>query len=159
MKIVKATGKDIPDLVFLNSFVQKIHADHHPEVFKSEPDNQELSRFFQEIIEESENVVFVAFVEEKAVGYLLATFGKRRENPFKYELHQAHIDQIVVQDGYRNQGIGDALVKRIEIFAREKGISRIGLDSWSFNEDAHGFFEKHGFSVYSISMWKTIKST
>jgi len=156
MKIIKATEKDIPDLVFLNSFVQGIHADHYPKVFKSEPCKQELTHLFQTVIEDEKSIVFVAIKEEKLIGYLWATFGKNRKNPFKYEQMQVYIHHVVVQDEYRKQGIGSELFSTIEKFARKKGILRIALDTWTFNENAHCFFEKHGYTVYKTSMQKSI---
>jgi len=158
MKIIKATVKNIPDLVFLNSFVQVIHANQYPDVFKSEPSEQELTDLFQTVIGDEKSIVFMAIKEEISVGYLWATFGKNRENPFKYEQSQVYIHHVVVQEEYRKQGTGSKLFSAIEKFAREKGISRIALDTWIFNDNAHSFFEKHGYKVYKTCMEKRINT-
>ena len=154
MKITEATKNNIPDIITLNSFVQKMHAYHYPDVFKSTVDEKEMASFFDGVLEKKENYILLAFKENKAVGYLWATFQHKSENPFKLERKQFYIHQVAVHEQYRNQNIGQALFSKLESIAKENGINNFALDSWAFNKDAHRFFEKLGFVTYNINMWK-----
>ncbi len=159
MKIYKATEKDITDLVFLNSFVQKIHAEQYPKVFKLSPDEREISNFFKKVIEKEKNLILVAHLNKITVGYLWVTFQTRQESPFKYENKLAYIHQVVVHKDYRNQGIGKELFTYLESVAEGKKTNNYVLNSWAFNKEAHEFFEKLGFSTCNINLWKRKPTT
>jgi hypothetical protein len=60
IKIRKATPKEIPDIVFLNSFVQRIHAEQYPDMFKPLGNHGEVSQFFEFILSKEHNFVLLA---------------------------------------------------------------------------------------------------
>jgi hypothetical protein len=66
MDIIKTKKQEIPDIVYLNSFVQKIHAEKHPDIFKPVGNDDALNKFFDSILSKETNV-----------GYLWAAFGLR----------------------------------------------------------------------------------
>ena len=154
IKIVKATRDEISDIVFLNSFVQRIHAEQYPDVFKSLGNHKEITQFFESILAKEQNCVLLAYSKNTPVGYLWATFEQKPENPFKHKQKQVYIHQISVHDQYRRQGVGQALFRELERLAKENGISHFALDSWAFNKKAHRFFKKLGFVTYNINMWR-----
>lgn len=45
-------------------------------------------------------------------------------------------------------------MQAVDCLAKEEGIHCIALDSWEFNNEAHSFFERLGFSRYNINMWR-----
>ncbi len=55
------------------------------------------------------------------------------------------IAEMVVDEPYRKRGIGTALLGTIIDMARQKGCTRIELDSAFDREEAHRFYEKAGF--------------
>ena len=156
IKIIKATREKTPDIVFLNSFVQKTHAEHYPDVFKSLGNHEEVTRFFEFILSEEKNCVLLAYDKNIPVGYLWVAFEQKPENPFKFKQTQAYIHQISVHDQYRRQGIGHALFRKLERLAKEKGINQFALDTWAFNRNAQRFFKKLGFTTYSLNMWRKV---
>jgi ribosomal protein S18 acetylase RimI-like enzyme len=156
IKIIKATRKEISDIVFLNSFVQKIHAEHYPDVFKPLGNHEEVTRFFEFILSKEKNCVLLAYSKNIPVGYLWAAFEQRPENPFKFEQTQAYIHQVSVHDQYRRQGIGHALFRKLERLAKEKGINQFALDTWAFNKNAQRFFKNLGFVTYNLNMWRKV---
>ena len=157
MKIVKASKKEIPDIVKLNSFVQKIHCNEHPDIFKPVGNDSDVSRFFDHIINQENNYLFVAYQNETAVGYAWVALEKRPDFALKYGRRQAYIHQIAVHEKYRKQSIGKVLFNEIEKLATNEGIDHFELDSWAFNTDAHVFFKKMGFETYNIKMWRKPK--
>jgi GNAT superfamily N-acetyltransferase len=55
------------------------------------------------------------------------------------------IDNVVVDDGQRNKGYGEALVRHCLDLAREAGCSRLSLTTDMRRTDAHRFYERLGF--------------
>jgi ribosomal protein S18 acetylase RimI-like enzyme len=60
--------------------------------------------------------------------------------------HLAHIDELVVNQEKRGQGIGTALLDAITKVAREAGSSTLELDSAFHRSRAHKFYEQQGFT-------------
>ncbi len=60
----------------------------------------------------------------------------------------ADLDILWVEETYRRQGIGSALIRRAERAAREKGCRLMTLGTFDFQ--ARPLYEKHGFSVCGI---------
>jgi ribosomal protein S18 acetylase RimI-like enzyme len=154
MDIIKAKKKDIPDIVFLNSFVQKIHFEKHPDIFKPVGNDDDLSGFFDSILSKEANCILVAYLEGTPVGYLRAAFESKPGNPLKYERRQVYIHQIVVHEGFRRQRVGKALFNKIQRIAMKEGIRYFALDTWAFNKIAQRFFENLGFDTYNFKMWR-----
>ena len=91
-----------------------------------------------------------AAVEEmdgQIVGMALVDYIDRPESPYRYAERFAHIAEICVDSAYRRQGVGKRLMDFVKADAKEKGLSRIELDVWAFN-DALAFYEAEGFTVF-----------
>lgn len=159
MDIIKAKKKDIPDIIFLNSFVQKIHFEKHPDIFKPVGNKDDLNGFFDSILSEEANCILVAYIEGTPVGYLWAAFESKPGNPLKYERRQVYIHQVVVHEGFRRQQIGKALFSEIQRIATRKGISHFALDTWAFNKNAQRFFKYLGFEIYNLKLWRNDESS
>lgn len=156
MEIREATKKDVRGLSRLNAYVQRLHAEAYPEMFKS-PENDDFAMtFFVAMLDDPEMFVYLAEEGDEAIGYLLMTVCRQRENPFMYALDYLQIDHIGVLPEYQGKGIGKALMAYAEEFTAQKGLGLVGLDSWSFNTEAHEFFHAVGFENYIIHMWKKI---
>jgi GNAT superfamily N-acetyltransferase len=66
-------------------------------------------------------------------------FGKRESSGIGY------IEEFVVDEKHRGQGIGIRLFEHLVAEAREKGCRRIELDSAFHRKEAHGFYGRFGF--------------
>ena len=156
MKIIKATPDHAPDIARLNDAVQKLHAGHHPDVFKYPTVISEMEDFFREKVQADDHIVFLARIDGKGVGYLWCQIQRREENLFKHAMARLYICQLSVAPDHRGNGVGRELMCAAERLARENGIDAMALDSWMFNQYAHRFFEKLGFSTFNILMSKDI---
>ena len=154
MEILKAKLEHVGEIVLLNDAAQKIHAEHHPEVFKYPTDAVGMERFFRDIILADDNFIFLAKISEQAVGYVWGTIQRRPENVFKHSQEWIYIHQLSVEPDYRRKGVGRRLLHAVDNVARENGISKFVLDSWEFNKESHAFFEQLGFSYFNINMWR-----
>ena len=55
------------------------------------------------------------------------------------------LEEMVVDEQYRRQGVGTKLLQRIMEIAKEAGCQAVSLDSDLHRSEAHAFYEKHGF--------------
>jgi len=156
MEIRTATPNDSLLLSSLCRDVQSLHAKHHPEVFKMPQNDDFAVAFFDEMLSNPEFTAFLAEEQGQAVGYALCRLAERPENPFTFEMRFLLIDQISVRPEARHKGVATALLKQAEIHAKGLGLSRLQLDSWDFNREAHACFEKFGFRKFNYRFWMNI---
>ena len=64
---------------------------------------------------------------------------------------------FVVKAGYRGQGIGSALLARIERMARERGCQRMELTSATGRQEAHAFYEGKGYHRAGYKFYKPLE--
>ena len=70
--------------------------------------------------------------------------------------HHLHVDDLVVGTDWRKHGIGLALMKWVEQYAREQGMKAVFLDA---RPDSLGFYEAMDYALHvSPLMRKTLKS-
>lgn len=68
---------------------------------------------------------------------------------------EAYIDDLAVIEEYRNKGIGSRLINEVENYCRDRGVSHITLNTYSFQ--APEFYKKMGYTVEFISKSKIRK--
>ena len=57
-----------------------------------------------------------------------------------------YITAFVVDEALRGSGIGGALLAAAEDWFAEREVKRVNLTTALHREDAHGFYEKHGYT-------------
>jgi len=67
-----------------------------------------------------------------------------------------HVDEIVVDESFRGQGIGKKLMERITEIAKENSCKRIELDSAFHRKNAHGFYKSIGYEIIAYLFSKTL---
>ena len=71
-------------------------------------------------------------------------------------VERVHVaDLCVVQDA-RRRGVGSALMRAGEAWARERGLPVLSLDLWATNERARAFYETLGYSAESSCLFKRL---
>ena len=137
--------------------VQRLHAQHYPEVFKLPENNDFAVDFFEEMLADPSVRIFIAEEDGEGIGCIVCKLIERPKNPFTLPARILHVDQISVRLEERGKGIGAALMHQAEILAKELGVDRITLDSWDFNLNAHAFFERLGFQKFNFRFWKHLE--
>jgi hypothetical protein len=66
----QARGNDVAALCELMQHVQTLHAEAYPEIFRSVLDPESTSRFFADIVAQDRNIVLVASIDERTIGYV-----------------------------------------------------------------------------------------
>jgi ribosomal protein S18 acetylase RimI-like enzyme len=155
MEIRRANLEDAGILSALNADVQRLHADALPHLFKQPEDDAFALQFMREQLSDPRSYFFIGSLDGEDIGYIFARVIDRPENPYTYAWHYVYIDQISVKPAYQNKGCGKLLIQEVVKLAAEVGADWVGLDTWSFNEQAITFFEKQGFSTFNQRMWLT----
>lgn len=149
-----ANTADIPELSSLCTYVQQMHVEAYPDLFKPPIEEDFAVSFFEMIMLKSNFRTFIAEQAGEAVGYIVLQVVHREENPFTYPREYLHIDQISVEPEHQGKGVGKALMDCATQMAKEEGLSQVTLASWMFNQKAHEFFKSQGYEISNIHMWK-----
>ena len=156
MNIRRATVQDSLRLSSLCMDVQNLHAKYQSDIFKMPQTDDFAISFFDEVLADSATTIFIAERDGEPHGYVLCKLIERQENPFTFAMRYLLVDQISVRPAEQGKGVGAALLKQAEVLAKELNVSRIQLDSWGFNTEAHRFFEKMGFEKSNHRFWRNL---
>ena len=141
-----AVPEDAESINSLRKEVNDIHVAGRPDLFKPGfgPEIQDHVRMYLN----GENGY--AAVDERdghVAGMVMIDYIDRPEGPYSFARRFVHVAEICVDEAYRRQGVGRALMDFVKADARSKGYDRIELDVWAFN-DALQFYESEGFTVF-----------
>lgn len=89
--------------------------------------------------------VYLIYVDEEIIGYLVITFGFSLE----YGGRDAFVDEIYIQAKYRRQGIGSKTLLFAEEICRSHGIQALHLEVERENINAQIVYQKAGFVDHS----------
>jgi ribosomal protein S18 acetylase RimI-like enzyme len=155
MKIIvrQATKADTGSISSLNTDVQAVHASAVPWFKPAGPDTFPPDAVAL-LLDEPDNLMFIAEVESSPVGYVYAEIIDRPETSFNYAYQMIYIHHISVRTMHRRQGVGRALLEAVQMAASNMGIRMISLDVWTFNDAARAFFSRGGFTALSEKLWK-----
>jgi aminoglycoside 6'-N-acetyltransferase I len=74
------------------------------------------------------------------------------------ELPYAELTELLVHPEYRRQGIGRALIERVEAEAAAQGAAElVFMTAWR-NTSAHAFYHALGYRLYTIMMRRSLTS-
>ena len=136
MNIRLALQKDMPQVLKL---IQELA------LFENEPDEVEVTVAVLEDEGFGKNPLFTCFVAEidyKIVGAALIYF---RFSTWKGRT--LHLEDLIVEESKRGQGVGEALYKQVMQFAFDRGLKRVAWDVLDWNTGAIRFYERSGAVV------------
>ena len=121
-------------------------------VYAPAPDAEKIMRrFLADLCMDSYSCLFVAEADKEMIGFLS---GELREgSPAFKPKTWATVEDIYVAPDYRNLGIGHALLKECQKWAKKKGADGVSLQVATGNVRARRFYEALGFrevSVYKV---------
>jgi len=94
-------------------------------------------------------IVFVAEVEEKIVGYLAGSICEQ----ISYITETfAELDNMCINEEYRRFGIGTLLINEFKKYCKEKNIQNIKVTASAKNSRAIQFYMKNGFEDYNVTL-------
>lgn len=139
--------EDFENVNKLAKQVHQLHVNWRPDLFL---DVEEVIRKedFEEMLK-NENIV-VAKMQDEMVGYMTFSISEKDNFGMRFRKY-LKIDAICVDEKFRGNGIGTALLKFAKEKAKENGCTDLFLTANEENENAIKVYEKFGFKVKSIA--------
>ncbi len=133
-----AGSSDIPGIVRL---IQQLAAHDHV----MPPNGEVLSDVLATLLSRPSNVYVVAESEEASDAVLVAAM----QLDFRLTTWEAapyvYVEDFIVEERYRGQGVGAAMLAFAEKLALARGCVRMDLDVLQESDQARRFYARHGF--------------
>ena len=142
MVIRKACPSDYEACAALEKEIFTLHYQRRPDFFRYRDTPLTRERFGALL--GTDCVFLVAEEEGEVLGHSFAGIEGYHEHPGFVDRQWLEIDDIIVRDGSRGQGIGAALLEAMKEEACRLGLDHIELTVWGFNRDALEFYKKQG---------------
>lgn len=150
MKIRRAVVGDEDTLAALNRSVHDMHEARRPDYFRTAR-LDDVTAWFRSKIDAPTSAAWVAEEGGEPVGFVLAIFHDRPDDPFRRARRWCEIDQIAVDPAWRRRRVGRSLMQAALDEARVRGCLQVELSSWAFNTDAHAMFRRLGFEPRAVT--------
>lgn len=145
---VRTAIRDELDKVnLLRRQVNDVHVSGRPDIFRA-GFSDELRDHIYEQFDSGEYAVIVAIADDRIVGFAVTTVIHKPLSPYNNARSFYRVDEFGVDEEYRRKGVATALIAYIKDDAKGKGLDRVELDMWEFNEGALAFYEAAGFRTY-----------
>ena len=97
-------------------------------------------------LQDQNSYYIVAIEEDNIVGVLTSELQEKLHR----ERLQLFIEDLIVEELKRNNGIGKALIENAVNYAKDNNCEVVELTSYKDNVKAHKFYENNGFINHSI---------
>lgn len=95
----------------------------------------------ENLLQSTADKIFVAVMDGQVVGYVHAN-----DYQVLYAPHMKNIMGIAVNKHYQHRGIGSALLRQVEQWARQTGAAGVRLVSGATRTGAHAFYHQCGYA-------------
>lgn len=141
-----AKDEDLPQINRLREQVNRLHVEGRPDIFKAG-----FSKEFQDhaawYLQSEDNDILVDDRDGELAGMVMIDYISKPESPYGLAREFCHIAEICVDEKWRRKGVAHGLMESVRAEAKKKGMPKIELDVWAFN-DALAFYEAEGFRVF-----------
>ena len=121
----------------------QIHYKFIPSEFKK-PTFKGQFDYIQKSISDKDILVLKAEIKKKITGYAVVYFNTYPEKYFKFH-KRGFIGSIGVDESYRGQGVGKALLNGVEKEMKKRKISVLEIDVYTFNQAAEKLYDSAGY--------------
>lgn len=128
--------------------IHDLHVCWRPDIFRHSDEPYPKDKFEQDIMN---RMVYTAKLGDYVVGYVVLTV-MEKSGPGIVSQKVMRLDSICVDESFRGQGIGKAMVVDVRALARAFGCSEVLLGVHAENDTAVGFYQKCGFHIRTINM-------
>ena len=154
-----AAQEDYDAVCMLLAQGDRFHAEALPQIFRSIEGPARSREYFERILDNENAAIFVAEQQDALFGMIQCDVRTAPDVPVIVPRHFVYIDNLVVSERFRQQGVGLALVERVHQWSREKGITEVELGVWEFNIHARILYEKLGYQTTRRIMSKRLGSS
>ena len=151
-----ATQEDYEALCVLFAQGDRFHYQALPEFFRPVEGPARTQEFFSEMLANEDAALFVAENEGALVGLIRCYVHSTPQVPVVVPRRFVHIEDMVVDETFRHQGVGQALMERVHQWAQDIGLTEVELGVWEFNTAARSLYEKMGYRTTRRVMRKRL---
>ncbi len=156
MIVREAAPSDCEAMSALFEEVDALHAEARPDVFGDPPTPGRSVAYFDSKREAQGAAVFVAELDGLVVGCAIARLNVIPDIPILRAGRLAYLEELVVAPQCRRRGVGEALMRRVEDWARNQQVARLELTVWEFNRGAIEFYQTLGYATNYRRMARTV---
>ncbi|KXA89483.1 hypothetical protein AKJ57_05270 [candidate division MSBL1 archaeon SCGC-AAA259A05] len=145
----KAERSDLNELMrlweeFLDYNLQSIENSKKRRWMELTEDASEKSRsHFKNQIEQDDNLVLLAEKDNEIIGYIVASLEERP--PIFKKRKLGKLNELFVNQDYRNEGLGKKLVENAKDWLKDKGVNLLKVRILEANKKANKFWKSRGF--------------
>lgn len=148
--IKKAT---INDVDIANQYLTKLIRDEK-QYDKNINENCVVNSFYENVINNENSIVLLAFCKNVAIGYL---YGYVKNNGDAYLDKVSQLEAMYVDNEYRHMGVGNCLINQFKNWSKNKGVRFIDINVCKDNINAIMLYQKNDFNVNKYSMTLELK--
>lgn len=149
VRIRKARLTDHPALCALWRQVDTFHAGIRPDFFSPSPDPARSKLYLDRILEDPDQELLVATSGERVVGLCHLQLYDTPRSPVFADRRRAHIEDLVIDESERRQGVGRSLLEAAEAWARRHRAEQMVLTVWHGNDAADRFYRSADYRPVS----------
>ena len=147
-----AKADDYKDVEALARQLYRIREVAHPSVFVVADAALIDSNEWQNALASEDHSIIVAVVDDEVSGFVHASVQRVTKSLQHLERQYALIEMMAVSSEHRRSGIGRSLVKNVQDWASERGLSEVELEAYDANRDAIGLYEALGYRSVKRTM-------
>jgi len=149
IKIRKATKKDLDIIVNFSSKLLLEHEKNFSDFPKlSKNFKKEIRKFMKKEVSKKNNVGFIAFENEKPIGFILGEEKKDYPVFAENERPTGHIGNFYVEPEFRKKGIGKKLFAELKKWFRKRKLKKAEVGVNTPNKKGKKLYKKLGFVPY-----------
>lgn len=133
---------------YAEGLVRSRHYDH---AYARTSAQEATARVFPRGIDTPGMIFLEGEVAGEQVGFIWTALPEPPERP-----DTAYIYMVFVEEAYRRRGYGRGLIEALERELTSRGIGRLGLNVFGYNESALALYESLGFETASVQMTKAL---
>ena len=152
MEIRIAVEADMQAVYALNDVVQGLHARARPDLYKAVVEEAGRKALFEKARTDADWRLFVADLSGVIAGYVATERIEKPDSPFRCAHVEGHIHHICVRADQRRSGVGRALATHAADELRRRGVDRLTVSAWAFNEASLGLFRSIGFAPAVVTL-------